>query len=344
MEFRAHGANPDKLYAQFGIPRPATIMDFSTNVNAVPQRPGFVPDMDAALRDYPDDECAELRALISSQTASPENELLVTAGANEAIFILASIFSGMRNYILEPVYGEYERALLAYGSKPQHIFELSACALPSGSVIWLCNPCNPTGSCIAEADLAAFASANSGCTFIVDEAYRDFIWDRPPEPRPQRLPNVIRLRSLTKTYDLCGARVGYVDGPGRTIAAMKKRQPSWSVSALAQQAAFFYMSDGDILKRTRAWYAAEMPRLIGALLEGGMCARQTSVNFFLLETCDDERLLRFLLERGIVLRHTRNFPGLDGRFVRAAARGAADNDMLVSALCEYRRSLGGAEI
>ena len=57
MEFRAHGANPEKLYAAAGLPTPAKIYDFSTNTNAVPQRAGFVPDLRAALEDYPDGDC-----------------------------------------------------------------------------------------------------------------------------------------------------------------------------------------------------------------------------------------------------------------------------------------------
>ena len=69
MEFRAHGANPEKLYAAAGLPTPAKIYDFSTNTNAVPQRAGFVPDLRAALEDYPDDGCSALREALSRESA-----------------------------------------------------------------------------------------------------------------------------------------------------------------------------------------------------------------------------------------------------------------------------------
>ena len=51
---------------------------------------------------------------------------------------------------------------------------------------------------------------------------------------------------------------------------------------------------------------------------------------------DDEKLIRFLLGRGIVVRHTRNFPGLDGKFVRVAARTRGENDIFINAMKAYK--------
>ena len=62
----------------------------------------------------------------------------------------------------------------------------------------------------------------------------------------------------------------------------------------------------------------------------------TCVNYFLMETGDDAGLMKFLLQKGIVVRHTRNFPGLDGKYVRIAARTRLENDVLISALRDYR--------
>ena len=40
MKWRAHGANPEKLYKQFGIKMPESVLDFSTNTNVLrPKRP-----------------------------------------------------------------------------------------------------------------------------------------------------------------------------------------------------------------------------------------------------------------------------------------------------------------
>ncbi|MDD7648019.1 histidinol-phosphate transaminase [Cloacibacillus porcorum] len=336
MEFRLHGANPEKLYELFGLQMPERVYDFSTNTNAVAQRGGFAPDLRAALEDYPDDECLALRALLAEATgAAPEN-ILVTSGSNESIYLIASYEAARENRILQPVYGEYLRALKNFGAAPLNIFDLRAAKLPAEGAVWLCNPCNPTGGFIPDGELDEIAARHPRTLFIVDEAYRDFIWTdealAPYRPRP----NVVRLRSLTKTYNLCGARIGYILADAEMTERLRRRQPSWSVSGLAQQAALFFLADATLLRRTKDYYAAEMPRLISAVNGAGFPTLPSCVNYFLAAVDDDERFIRFMLERGIVVRHTRNFPGLDGRYVRIAARTRPENDILLAAMEDYR--------
>ena len=340
MEFRAHGANPEKLYAAAGLPTPAKIYDFSTNTNAVPQRGGFVPDLRAALEDSPDGDCLALREALACEFGAPAKNILVSSGSNEAIYIIASYAAARENLILQPVYGEYKKALDGYGARTRNIFSLAEAEDARGAAVWLCNPCNPTGALISGAELDAAAERNPETLFIIDEAYRDFVWTEELPVAPKILPNVVRLRSLTKIYDLCGARVGALVSHEAAVEKIKARQPEWSVSGLAQQAALWRAGDETLKARTREYYAREIPRLTAALREAGYAVRPTCANFFLVEAPDDEDLIRFMLERGIVVRHTRNFAGLDGKFVRIAARTKDENDLLIEAARKYARARG----
>ena len=340
MEFRAHGANPEKLYAAAGLPTPAKIYDFSTNTNAVPQREGFVPDLRAALEDYPDGDCLALREALAREFGAPAENILVSSGSNEAIYIIASYAAARENLILQPVYGEYKKALDGYGARTRNIFSLAEAEGARGAAVWLCNPCNPTGALIPGAELDAAAERNPETLFIIDEAYRDFVWTEELPVAPKILPNVVRLRSLTKIYDLCGARVGALVSHEAAVEKIKARQPEWSVSGLAQQAALWRAGDETLKARTREYYAREIPRLTAALREAGYAVRPTCANFFLVEAPDDEDFIRFMLERGIVVRHTRNFAGLDGRFVRIAARTKDEDDLLIAAAREYAKARG----
>ena len=338
MEFRAHGANPEKLYAAAGLPTPAKIYDFSTNTNAVPQRGGFVPDLRAALEDYPDGDCLALREALAREFGAPAENILVSSGSNEAIYIIASYAAARENLILQPVYGEYKKALDGYGARTRNIFSLAEAEGARGAAVWLCNPCNPTGALIPGAELDAAAERNPETLFIIDEAYRDFVWTEELPRAPKILPNVVRLRSLTKIYDLCGARVGALVSHEAAVEKIKARQPEWSVSGLAQQAALWRAGDETLKARTREYYAREIPRLTAALREAGYAVRPTCANFFLVEAPDDEGFIRFMLERGIVVRHTRNFAGLDGKFVRIAARTKDEDDLLIEAARKYARA------
>ena len=335
MEFRAHGANPEKLYAAAGLPTPAKIYDFSTNTNAVPQRAGFVPDLRAALEDYPDGDCTELREALSREFGVPAGNIVVSGGSNEAIYIIASYTAARENLILQPVYGEYRKALEGYCARTRNIFSLAEAEGARGAAVWLCNPCNPTGALIPGAELDAAAERNPETLFIIDEAYRDFVWTEELPRAPKILSNVVRLRSLTKIYDLCGARVGALIAHEAAAEKIKARQPEWNVSGLAQQAALWRAGDETLKARTREYYAREIPRLTAALREAGFAVRPTCANFFLMEIQDDENFIRFLLGRGIVVRHTRNFAGLDGKFVRIAARTKEEDDLLIEACADY---------
>jgi len=142
------------------------------------------------------------------------------------------------------------------------------------------------------------------------------------------------LRSLTKIFHLCGARLGYVLACRERIEQLKSRQPTWSVNALAQAAGAAFMKDKTFIARTREFYASETPRFIASLRDSGFAVRPTETNFFLIETADDLKLIRALMERGVVVRHTRNFPGLDGRYIRVATRMPEENDFFVRAMLD----------
>ncbi|MBQ9564145.1 MAG: pyridoxal phosphate-dependent class II aminotransferase [Synergistaceae bacterium] len=327
---RAHGANPEKLYAALGLPLPKSVTDFSTNASVVPWMPPAL-DWPALVSRYPDDECLELRRLVAEREGVSIHSVLFTNGSNEALYLLASYLSGRRAAVLQPAYSEYARALGSYGVETADLFSLADAG--DFDAVFLSNPCNPTGAYIP--NLPQRAREIPQTLFIVDEAYSDFLlWDE--RPRWQGLPNVILLRSLTKFYHLSGARIGYVIAPEDWIERLKARQPTWSVNAPAQALALAFLRDEDFARRSLAFYREETPRFVSRIEEAGFPVRPSRVHFFLIQVEDDESVLRGLLRRGLVARHTRNFRGLDGHALRVATRTPEGNQRLIDALRELR--------
>ncbi len=319
-----HGANPENLYSAFNLPMPPKILDFSTNTNILswPDLHININIQELASR-YPDPDCSKLRMLISQRENIPPSRILFTNGSNEAIFLLSSLF-GEDTAILQPAYSEYSRAFKNLHS----IFTLEDA--PKFRHIIIVNPNNPTGKYIPLREIICSCPKT---IFIIDEAYRDFLLTAKPETLCG-LENVILLRSLTKIFHLSGARIGYVIASERVIAALRERLPSWSVNAIAQELALVFLNDGGFLERTRAFYREHTPKFVQAVRDSGFEAVKSDVHYFLVRVHDDLRVIEHLLKAGIVVRHTRNFAGLDGKYIRIAARTPEENNMLVNAIKE----------
>lgn len=109
------------------------------------------------------------------------------------------------------------------------------------SLVMICNPNNPTGTIIEQAELEEFlAAVPPRVTVCIDEAYIDYV---APELRldvasvMQQYSNVLIARTFSKCYGLAGARVGYMVGAPELIAAVNKVVTPFSVNSLAHAGA-----------------------------------------------------------------------------------------------------------
>ena len=325
MENIIHGANPENLYRAFNIPVPERIIDFSTNTNIL-QWPKISIDIERLASRYPDPDCTRLRELIAERENISPSRILFTNGTNEAVFLLSRLFTHS-TAILQPNYSEYSRAF----THAHNVFSLDDAGKFSAFI--LSNPNNPTGKYIA--DLSRVIESCPDTVFIVDEAYIDFLIHGEPE-RLCGYGNVIILRSLTKIFHLSGARIGYVIADENIITALKALQPTWSVNAFAQELAFMFMNDDEFCTRTRNFYRENTPAFMESLRASGFEVAESDVHYFMIQIEDDAEVIKHLLRNGIAVRHTRNFAGIGGKYIRAATRRPDENKRLVSVLSEGR--------
>lgn len=330
MSIPNHGANPYRIYDHYGIDMPEDIIDFSTNTNVLKQ--DIQLDLEEQLiAKYPDPTCQKLVQKLSEQLRVSENELLMSNGANEAIYMLASHFAGRQVAILVPTYPEYEKAFRAYHCQIHYVEQASElCRYPIGVI---CNPNNPTGQAIDLRELVQQAEV-TGTTCIVDESYVDFMTEayQPVEHNHQ----VYILRSFTKIYSMAGLRGGYVISASENIETLRQKQPTWSVNSVLQAYALQLLEDNQFIRRTQMFYKREKQSFVKALRELGFQVLDSHVNFFLMAVDNDDEMIKNLLKKGLVVRHTKNHVGLDGRYLRVAVRTEAENQRFIEALKEIR--------
>ena len=317
-----HGANPENLYRAFNITIPQKIIDFSTNTNILTWS-GFEIDIENLASNYPDSDCKKLRKLISEREKISPERILFTNGINEAIFLLANLKMSEETAIFQPCYSEYSRAF----RNAENIFNLEEAGNFKNFIIT--NPNNPNG--IYTKNLSLILKKFPETFFIIDEAYIDFLIHDEPE-RLCDFKNAIILRSLTKIFHLSGVRIGYVIADEKIIEALKNLQPTWSVNAVAQELAWNFLNDKTFYDETKNFYKKHTPEFIEKLRHAGFEIENSSVHYFLLKADCDFDLIKNLLKFGIVVRHTRNFPGLDGKYIRIATRFSDENDFLIQTL------------
>ncbi|MCG6795046.1 UNVERIFIED_ORG: L-threonine O-3-phosphate decarboxylase [Anoxybacillus amylolyticus] len=354
MRWPAHGANPLALYEQCGLAPPNEYIDFSVNTNPYRLPPSAWPNGEEWIRwagEYPDSEAKALRELVAKQEQIRPGQVLVTNGAAEAIYLLAALLAGRRVGILEPTFSEYRRACLAYGCEVKSLLaeesrgfsydiDQAAAWAAECDAVFFCHPNNPTGTVMPERDLRSLVAAadQAGTYIVVDEAFYPFWRGGFTAMRwLDRYPRLIVLRSLTKIHHLAGVRLGYVAADEAVIASLKTHQPPWSTNCIAQQLALRFMAMESFVKWTKERIAAERERVFRSLPAGRYAVSPSVVNFYLLRPLSGrtEDLFFYLLQQGIVPRHTMNFPGLDGRYVRLAVKTQVENDRLLEALARW---------
>ncbi|WP_416148841.1 threonine-phosphate decarboxylase CobD [Salipaludibacillus sp. HK11] len=359
IEWPSHGGQPAMVKKQFHIHN--NVIDFSANIH-----PFGPPNwMKQVLNDsydrmshYPDPSYPDATNALAKFCQVDKDEVLVTNGGAEAIFLTAKYFEGGNALIIQPTFSEYERACQHYHLDVQHVYldKADALRLPLdeiidqlswADVVYLCRPNNPTGTVVKETEIRLIldAAKKTGTYLVVDEAFVDFL-DEDEDCSDlvsvmQEYHQLILLRSMTKMFAVPGLRVGYMLANKEIIKVAKQAQIPWSVNAIAGAIIPLMLEDQAFVAKSRRFFHAELIRLRERLEGMNYYMSPSSANFYLLRDNENPNatsdLFEFLLHHGILARHTDNFKQLDGDYLRFAIRSESENDLLLDALSAWRR-------
>jgi N-succinyldiaminopimelate aminotransferase len=189
---------------------------------------------------------AELRAAIAGHQhrfygidLDPDREVLVTAGATEAITaaLLSLCEIGDDVVVFEPFYDSYGAAIAMAGAQrrvvplepPDWSFDpgrLAAAITPRTRLILLNSPHNPTGKVFShqELELVAACCVEHDLLAVTDEVYEHLIFEGDHEPLctlPGMAKRTVTVSSAGKTFAFTGWKVGWVCGPEPLVAAVR---------------------------------------------------------------------------------------------------------------------------
>jgi histidinol-phosphate aminotransferase len=320
------------------------MLDFAVNVRAAAPPSWLVERLAARLGDlgrYPSatDEQRAVQA-VAARHGRSAYEVALLAGAAEGFAMLANLRPRLAA-LIAPSFTEPEAALAAAVVPLRHIvlappFDLAGADVPDeADLVVVGNPTNPTAVLHTREQILALRKP--GRIVVVDEAFADAIPGEPASLANQRLPDVVVLRSLTKTWSVAGLRVGYALGDADVLHELTARRAHWPLGTLQLEAIAACNTSEAVAEADR-----DARRL--ATLRADMVAGLTSIGVDVVDGCapfvlftvpDAELMRKHLGTKGIAVRRCDTFVGLDGEFLRAAVR--PEWPVLVEAITEALR-------
>jgi histidinol-phosphate aminotransferase len=317
------------------------MLDFAVNVRHAHPPQWLIQRLAARLPDlarYPSvEDLHRAEDAAAQRHGRARDEVLPLAGAAEGFALLPNLRPA-RAAIIAPSFTEPAVALSAAGVPVHHVvldepFGLDGADVPEDAdLVVVGNPTNPTSVLHTREQLLALR--RPGRILVVDEAFADSVPGEPESLAGDSLPDVLVLRSLTKSWALAGLRVGYALGAPEVLARLTAQRAHWPVGTL-QLTAIAACCAADAVAEAAA-DAARLAQLRTEMVVGlasvGADVVDGQAPFVLFRRPDAASLRNSLHDKGIAVRRCDTFVGLDEGYLRAAVR--REWPQLVQAIAE----------
>ena len=294
------------------------LVKLNTNENPYPPSPGVL----AALRDatnqslrlYPEPLSDSLRNVAAEVYGVRLENILAGNGSDEILSIILRCFVGRADRVAFPVptYSLYETLVKVQDGElvcedfPADFSIPPELHLANAAVTFLCNPNSPSGTLVSLTEIERLAQAVFG-VLVVDEAYIDFAEDPGSSAiyLTQSTPNLIVLRTFSKSFSLAGLRIGLAFAPAELIAGMMKVKDSYNLNRLSLVAATAALQDLPWMQQNVRRIQQTRRQLVDGLVKLGFYVYPSQANFVMAQRKGQEQkaLYQALRERKIYVRY-----------------------------------------
>ena len=211
-------------------------------------------------------EIALLTEKSYGRTVNPTTEVLVTAGATQAIFTIlqALVHTNDEVVILDPAYDCYTPSVLLAGGKPVHVSleadftadwdKIERACNERTKILFVNNPHNPSGRIFQEADIQAIEGILAKYPNIIllsDEVYEYITFEQKHisvNTRNPLLDRTVIVSSFGKTFHITGWKMGYLIAPEAIMVEIKKVHQFlvFCVNSVAQITLAKYLREKDV--------------------------------------------------------------------------------------------------
>jgi len=301
-----------KGYTPGEQPGDPTVIKLNTNESpyapSAPILKAFQYLANERLRLYPEPSADTLRHVLSELYDWPVEGILVGNGSDEILSILfaASVGKGDLTYSLYPILAQIREAKTKE-VKLDPLFDLPFEKFSTNArLTFLGYPNPPIGNCFSQKKIEVFARKTKGLV-LIDEAYVDFADDNCLD-LARFNPNILILRTMSKSFSLAGVRLGFVFAHPEIIEQLMKVKDSYNVNRLTQAlglAAVTFESLETVKKNVKK-IRFERDTMTEALRNMGFSVPDSQANFVLATRTGKptaESLYKNLKNKGILIRY-----------------------------------------
>jgi histidinol-phosphate aminotransferase len=275
---------------------------------------------------YPRMEYHSLAERIAGFHNVKPEQVLLGCGSTEILRMAALAFLGNGKQLIQssPTFETMEHYARAAGSEvisvrltPAFAHDLDgmlARVNVSTTLVYLCNPNNPTASLTSRKDLESFINTVPASSFVIDEAYHHYAGRSGMYAsfidRPFGDERVIVTRTFSKVYGLAGLRLGYAVASPKIIQQMRKSATEDNINAVITQAAAAALDDTDGVNDSVRRNTDDRQELFNQAMARALKPIDSHANFAMMNTFHPaEEVIQHFRKNNILIGHL--FPPMD---------------------------------
>ena len=295
---------------------------------------------------YPDVLGGSLRSALAEYTGVNPEQIVIGNGSDDLIELILKIFlkPGEEVILPRPTFFVYGFATRVVGGVPIEVarkedFSLDIDAIvdrvtPQTKVIFLANPNNPTANLEPRENLIKILDTVN-CIVVIDECYYEFSQSTVAD-LVDSYPNLIVLRSLSKSFGLAGIRLGYAITNQKIADYLYRIAQLFPVNKLAIAASRAALKDREYIQDNINQIQQSKQQLIPALEELGLIVYPSATNFLFINSkplgITSSDLVKSLQEQNVLVADFGGKQGLEPYYFRTAIGTPEENQILLKAL------------
>jgi len=315
------------------------IVKLNTNENPYPPSPRVFEAIRAALtsdslRKYPQPLGDTFRRAAGRVLGVDPDSILIGNGSDDILTILTRTFVPEGGLIASPSpsYILYKNLAEIQGARFVKVPFTADWRLgenwPKADLAFLPNPNSPSGTVVDSNTIERIATQVN--VLVLDEAYADFAGSPLRSEDFASRPNLIRTRTLSKSYSLAGIRFGFAIADPAMVRELIKVKDSYNCDVLSLAAATAAIEDQDYFRERRAKILATRARMAAELAKLGFDVTPSEANFLWCRTAKPMKPIYEELKRRKILVRYMNYDGYDG--LRISVGSDAEIDRLLTEL------------